>query len=41
MAKTANKSVVGNIKLSGYDALFEGSGSENAAEHIIEASLGD
>ncbi|MBD5521276.1 MAG: ParB/RepB/Spo0J family partition protein [Lachnospiraceae bacterium] len=41
MAKTANKGVVGNIKLSGYDALFKASGSENAAEHIIEASLGD
>lgn len=41
MAKTANKGVVGNIKLSGYDALFKSSGSENAAEHIIEALLSD
>ena len=41
MPKAEKKSVVGNIKLSGYDALFGASESENAAEHIIEAPLSD
>ena len=41
MANTAKKSVVGNIKLNSYDSLFGASESENAAEHIIEAPLGD
>lgn len=39
MANTAKKSVAANIRLSGYDALF--GASENTAEHIIEAPLGD
>lgn len=41
MANTAKRSVAANIKLNGYDALFGASESENAAEHIIEAPLGD
>lgn len=41
MANTAKRGVATNIKLNGYDALFGASEGENAAEHIIEASLKD
>ncbi len=40
MANT-KKSVADRIKLGGYDALFGVSESADAAEHIIEAPLGD
>lgn len=41
MANTAKKSVVSNIKLSGYDALFGASEAAEDREQIIEVPLGE